>query len=382
MEDAELTGRSSRVRQTMRGLSEQVVLEAILAAGPITRPEISVRTKLSKPTVSEAIRRLMQERLIRSAGLRSGSPGRSPVSYVVDDAAGHVVGVDIGGSYVRVGAANLFGELLSKRREPQASPDPVELAKQVSTMVVEMVRATAATHSQALAVAVSLPNSWHRGPAAESLLSLLRERVGVQVISDSHLNLNAIGEKWRGFGAGISDFVFLSVGAECGAGIVVGDELVRGNRLSAGNIEVMLDLPLRDASGPRPLGGGMSADAMLLQARQLEWREGVPTTIEDVFARADREPSARRLISMEARRVAFVGAAICALLDPELLVLGGGIGSHPELHAEVQELLAGMLSEPPRLETSLLRDEAALFGAIATGLRAAHDRLITREASM
>jgi predicted NBD/HSP70 family sugar kinase len=363
----------------MRGLSEQVVLEAILAAGPITRPEIAHRTKLSKPTVSEAVRSLMQERLIRSAGLRPGSRGRSPVSYVVDDAAGHVIGVDIGGSYVRLGAANLFGELLSKRREPQTSSDPAELAKQVGTMVAEMVRATSATHSQVLAVAVSFPHSWHRGPAATSLVEMLRERVGVPVISDSQLNLNALGEKWRGFGAGISDFVFLSVGAEVGAGIVVGDELVRGHRLTAGNIEVMLDLPLRDATVPRPLGGGMSADALLLQARQLQWREGVPTTIEDVFARVDSEPSARRLLSTEARRVAFVGAAICALLDPELLVLGGGIGSHPELHAEVQELLGGMLSEPPRLETSLLRDEAALFGAIATGLRAAHDRLVGRE---
>lgn len=379
MERTEPTRASLRARQAMRGLPDQMVLEAIFNDGPITRPEISGRTNLSKPTVSAAVRRLMQERLIRSAGVRSGNLGRSPISYVVDDAAGYVIGVDIGGTYVRVGAVNLFGELLSLRSERQDEDRHRGLSRQVHTMVEEMRRATAATHSQLLAVAASLPASLHRyGSAGDDPLSTLRERVGLPVITDSSLNLSAIGEKWRGLAGGASDFVFLSIGAEVGAGIVVGDELVRGSRLRAGDIDTVLDLPLRDQGAPRPLGSGLGADALLLQARQLEWLAGAPTAVSEIFERADRDPAARRLINIEARRVAYAAATICALLDPELLVLGGGIGSYPEMHSEVKVHLSGMLERPPRLESSLLRDQAALYGALAVALRDAHDQLFVR----
>src|SRR5882672_951899 len=91
-------GAPTRPGNLLRELSDQTVLEVIFREGPITRPEISAHTSLSKPTVSDAVRRLMQERLIRSAGVRSGKLGRSPVSYVVDDAAGYVIGVDVGGT--------------------------------------------------------------------------------------------------------------------------------------------------------------------------------------------------------------------------------------------------------------------------------------------
>src|SRR5271166_3395094 len=94
----------------LRELGEQAVLETIFRRGPITRPEIAAATNLSKPTVSAAVTRLEQGGLVRAAGTRAGQRGRKPVSYVVSSRAGFVVGADIGGTNVRVAAADLFGE--------------------------------------------------------------------------------------------------------------------------------------------------------------------------------------------------------------------------------------------------------------------------------
>src|ERR1700726_4129628 len=94
----------------LRELGEQAVLENIFRRGPITRPEIATATKLSKPTVSAAVSRLEQAGLVLAAGTRAGQRGRKPVSYMVSSRAGFVVGGDIGGSNVRVAAADLFGE--------------------------------------------------------------------------------------------------------------------------------------------------------------------------------------------------------------------------------------------------------------------------------
>ena len=82
----------------LRELSEQEVLETIFREGPITRPEIATRMNLSKPTVSAAVRRLEQADLVHTAGPREGRRGRKPMSYVVSNKAGFVMGLDIGGA--------------------------------------------------------------------------------------------------------------------------------------------------------------------------------------------------------------------------------------------------------------------------------------------
>src|SRR5437763_1946876 len=92
----------------LRELGEQAVLETIFREGPITRPEIAAATKLSKPTVSSVVGRLEHAGLVHAAGIRRGQRGRTPVAYVVSDTAGFVVGADVGGSNVRVAAADLL----------------------------------------------------------------------------------------------------------------------------------------------------------------------------------------------------------------------------------------------------------------------------------
>src|SRR5262245_23645290 len=104
-------GRDSRL-SLLRQFGEQAVLETIFRKGPITRPEMAAATNLSKPTVSAAVSRLQQEGLVRAAGTRAGQRGRKPIAYVVSPRAGLVVGGDIGGGNVRVGAADLFGEAI------------------------------------------------------------------------------------------------------------------------------------------------------------------------------------------------------------------------------------------------------------------------------
>src|SRR5437763_13470509 len=94
-------GADSRL-SLLRELGEHAVLETIFRRGPITRPEIAAATNLSKPTVSAAVSRLEQGRLVHAVGTRAGPRGRKPLAYVVSPQAGFVVGGDIGGSNLRV----------------------------------------------------------------------------------------------------------------------------------------------------------------------------------------------------------------------------------------------------------------------------------------
>src|SRR5579875_2646160 len=141
----------------LRELGEQAVLETIFRRGPITRPEIAAATRLSKPTVSSAVSRLEQGGLVRAAGTRDGQRGRRPVSYVVSARAGFVVGADIGGSNVRVAAADLFGEPICNLKQPTAKDGSRAVGVQILEMVSEAIDRASGAHGPPLALRISSP---------------------------------------------------------------------------------------------------------------------------------------------------------------------------------------------------------------------------------
>src|SRR4051794_24612445 len=102
-----LEGQSPRPN-LLRELSEQAILETIFREGPITRPEIAPRTRISKPTVSAVVDRLVRARLVQPAGERPGRRGRTPLAFTVNSAAGDVIGIDIGSTRVPVGGGGNF----------------------------------------------------------------------------------------------------------------------------------------------------------------------------------------------------------------------------------------------------------------------------------
>ncbi|MDQ6841935.1 MAG: hypothetical protein M3025_05870, partial [Actinomycetota bacterium] len=71
-------------------------------------------------------------------------------------------------------------------------------------------------------------------------------------------------------------------------------------------------------------------------------------------------------------------ATVCAILDPELVVLGGGIGSNPLLLRPVRGAAAALVPITARIETSRLGDRAALQGAVAVALHAARSQLLSQ----
>src|SRR5579871_2041279 len=136
----------------LRELGEQAVLETIFRKGPITRPEIAAATGLSKPTVSAAVGRLEREALVRASGRRGGQRGRKPLAYVVSQRAGFVVGGDIGGSNVRVAAADLFGEPICSVQQPTTKEGSRAVGVQVLEMVTEVIDQAGPMHGRPLAL--------------------------------------------------------------------------------------------------------------------------------------------------------------------------------------------------------------------------------------
>lgn len=378
-------GADSPVRQVLR----------VLLDGPaLTRPELAARTGLSKPTISEAVRRLEDTGVVGATGVRRGQPGRVPVYYGLAPGAGFVVAVDIGGDNLRVRAADLLGNELAACRRATPTDGAATAIRATIEMITDVLAEAGTAHGGLRALVMSAPGVVHVDGRTVSaaynlgedgpfdLVTPIERAVGGPVEVDNNVNMAALGERWRGHGVDVPTFAFVAVGAGIGMGLVHRGELVRGAHGAAGEVAY---LPLHGRpSAIRRTGHGrelLSAEAggyrMLARAGRLAWDGDAPGSVAEIFARAEAgDRAARTLVRDEGRRIGLTVASACAVFDPELVVLGGGVASNPQLLPLVAQSTRSLVPFPPRIEISRLGDVASLTGALAVAVTRAHDRLL------
>jgi predicted NBD/HSP70 family sugar kinase len=378
----------------LRAINERTVLEVIRELGPVSRAQIARTCGLSKPTVSQALDALLRGRLVREAGRSSGGKGRTAQLYAMNPHAGWVVGIDVGRDWVRAALADLTGEIVARRDQRSQARSAKTLIAQIGDIAHGLageagLRWRQVTHAtigspgvfeparRKVTLAESLPG-WGR----QGVVEAIQKTLGTNVSIENDVNVATVGEQLHGLGKGVPNFAFLHVGTGVGVGLVVNGELYRGATGAAGEVGY---LPFGTASPEGPerrrrgqLDASVGAAAVIAEARALGMQG--PLTARRVFVAARRGDSvARQVVAGEARRIAFTIAAFVPVVDPELVVLGGGIGRNGDLLLEpVEQELRTLSRFHPRVEVSSLGEDGAVLGAVAMALGSAQDRLFAR----
>jgi predicted NBD/HSP70 family sugar kinase len=372
----------------LKDLNERTVLETIRAGAPISRAEISRRAGISKPTVSLALQALVDAGLVHRVEPAPGRPTYGAVYFDLVPEAGLVLGLDLGARFLRGAICDLRGAIRARQDVEVAGSEADELVNLISRLRDSLVVASGLAGELVDGAVVGVPGVVDESTgvirqthfAALEGLALrdaIEQCLGVRVTLDNDINLAALGEHWCGSARGLDDFAFLSVGTGLGAGIVLHGEIHRGRNGAAGEVDLV-------AAG---VGTDLDPCASALSSLAAQLAEGAATTLAPPFdppsvfaaARADDEV-ARVVVSEEARRIATHIAPIAAVVDLPLVVLGGGIGTNGGdlLLEPVRTLLSDWLPFPPQVEVSSLGDGAVLSGALALGLRYAHDNVFAR----
>ncbi|TVT10626.1 ROK family transcriptional regulator [Amycolatopsis bartoniae] len=375
----------------MRELNQRAVLERLRDSGPATRPQIAADTGLSKPTVGQALLDLEQHGLVRTAGRTISGPGRSAVVYEVNPAAGHVLGIDIGRGLIRVAVADLSGTVVARLDAPNRARSAGALLQSVRATAEDAVARAGLRMADVVSKVVSTPGvpdpregtvrrapnlpGWER----KGLLNELSSALGPDVVVENDANLTAVGEYEAGAARGVDVFVCVTVGTGIGMGIVVDGALFRGAHGAAGEVGYLpYGWPPPDSP---PREGMLESSAAGHSVVEMAASRGLDVeTAKDVF-RLAREGDRRALAAVdeEATRLAFMVASVAAVIDPALVVLGGGIGKNTDLLAEpLTRALTHATPLRPVIVPGELGEEAALTGAIATALRTARDVVFAR----
>jgi predicted NBD/HSP70 family sugar kinase len=414
-------------------MNDRAALDLLLEHGTLSRTRIGKLTGLSKPTASQLLARLEAAGLVLATGTTAGRPGPNAQLYSVNPAAAHVAGLDVTAERIRAAVADITGRTVGEFRLPTPQHRTGSTVEQVVRALDGAVKAAGLNRADLHRVVIGTPGAfdpstgrlryashlpgWH----GSTLLDELAAALPMPLEYDNDVNLAAVAEQRIGAARGHEDFVLLWNEEGLGAAIVLGGRLHRGWTGGAGEVG-FLPVPgtplvrnvtkannggfqelagcnavvrtARELGLEVPRGSQPDAAAALLRAAaataaaastdedtgedtdRATVQGSAQTTGRDAGRDADREAYAE-LLARCATGHAIGLASVVALLDPELIVLAGGVaaaGGEP-LRALIQSELAELAVPRPRLVMGEVAAHPVLTGALESALATTRDEV-------
>lgn len=364
-----------------------------MQGGPISRASIAKQTGLSKQTISEIARQLEEEGWIQETGRTSGHVGRTAVTYEIIASAAFIAAVDLGGTKVRVAIADLSCQVFAEEVAPTDKRGGQAVVEQINALCRKAAAANDIDFKHVRLAVVGAPGAPDdatgriflapniAGFNDMDVARALRDVLGVEVMLENDVNLAVYGENWLGQGQGIDNLAYIALGTGVGGGLMIGGQLVRGFSNAAGELGF---LPFgADPFEAESLRAGAYERGVASAGIKSRYKELTAQDIDVpvIFERAAAgEAAAAKVLDDTARLLARGIAAICAIANPQKIILGGSIGMRPEMLERVRAVLPLCFPMPVEVEASVLGSRAAIVGATAIGLSHLHNALFGADA--
>lgn len=369
-----------------RQLSVRAIMEAILHKGPTSRAMLAKLTGLSRQTTTQVVLELERDGWLQVSGRMQGPVGRSAPTYELNPRAAYVLGIRLEGSIVQMALADIRGEVVSELSEPTNPNGGLKVVVQLGRLFAALLTAAHVERDRVRfgvmgSPGVVDPRSGHIDIAPSiphlddiNFVEAVRGALGLELTIENGVKLAALGELWQGEARGTSDFAYFGIGSGVGMGLVSEGRLLRGARGAAGEIAY---LPIGgDPFDPAGFANGTFESAVNSNAivRRYEGYGGEPgQDVATVMTRLEAgDPPALAALDETARLVALAISAVCAVVDPELIVLGGSVGARPEFARRVASVLPRVIPRPLPVKYSALGNRAALVGALGRALNRLH----------
>ena len=381
--------------RTAHRSSRAALLDAIRAAGQISRVELTRETGLTGATVSTVVRRLIDDGLVVESGRAESTGGKPAVFLALDLDARFAVGIHLDHAGITYVLSNLGGAVVGRWRRPGAGADSPEvvvarIAAEIATFVARIgvdpdrllglgvVSPGPITSSIGMVLTPPVMEAWTGFPLADAL----QEAAGLPVLLENDATAAAIGEYWSGPIETAACFAALYMGTGIGAGIMVNGDVYRGasgNTGEVGHVCIDIDGPacwcggqgcVEALAGPAAVvaaaraaglklpGHGVAGDFAML-ARDATRGEGVPRT----------------LLLRSAAYLGVAAQALANILDLDEIVLTGpsfalaGSLYVPAIRAQLERSFFARASHPVAVVISPHASEAAAIGGAALVLQ-------------
>lgn len=319
---------------------------------------------------------------ILNVGIPGKKMGTDTTAIASKDNNQTVLGIDLGGTAIKLGRFTAEGDCIASLSVPTPQPSSPEAVVTALGQAVKEIDPAAETLAIGLGnpgpvdvsgriakVAINLAG-WHNVPLAD----LLEEKTGKSVVLANDANCAGMGEAWLGAGQGFKNFLLLTLGTGVGGAVILDGQIFTGHSGSAGE----LGLVTINLYGPECNSGNRGS---------LEQYVGVPAIRRQTGMEPDKlghmaEAGNRQALEFWETYGHYLGAGlanIIYILGPEAIAIGGGISASaeyflPSTWAEIERRVLPECRLGLQLLPAQLGNKAGMVGAAKLAWQRLDDR--------
>ena len=361
----------------IRNFNEGLVLRTIEKNGSISRADIGKLIGLTPPTVSAIVKDLMVRDIVQEIGKGDSSGGKKPILLKINSKAAYMVAVDLGGENgIRVALMDLSYHMIKEKCGPKIELlNSKKFKNALSVILTDFIREINIPREKILSLCIGVPGIVDfkskkiiAAPCLNWEISLedldLRE-IGIPITLENDVNLMALGEKIKGIAQKINNYVFVGERAGIGAGIIINRKLYKGANNAAGEVGYLLVDPKYAPKSTRDNGCLEKLASYKVIIEKAREKMGKNIRVMDIFKMAAEGDSIAFEIVKEALKFLAYGIGnISCVLNPELVIIGGGISILPQRFLEEMKMnIRKIIPFVPKMEFSKLGEDGVLIGA-------------------
>ncbi|AIX04292.1 ROK family glucokinase [Streptococcus agalactiae] len=309
-----------------------------------------------------------------------------------------LLGIDLGGTTIKFGILTLEGEVQEKWA---IETNTLENGRHIVSDIVESLKHRLSlyglTKDDFLGIGMGSPGAVYRTSKTvtgafnlnwadtQEVGSVIEKEVGIPFFIDNDANVAALGERWVGAGANNPDVVFVTLGTGVGGGVIADGNLIHGVAGAGGEIGHMIVDPENGFTCTCGNKGCLetvaSATGVVRVARQLAEQyegssaikaaidNGDTVTSKDIFIAAeDGDKFANSVVERVSRYLGLAAANISNILNPDSVVIGGGVSAAGEfLRSRVEKYFVTFafpqVKKSTKIKIAELGNDAGIIGA-------------------
>jgi predicted NBD/HSP70 family sugar kinase len=336
-----------RRRGTVRDLRREnraVVLWSLYFSRPSSRQDLSTATGLSPASVTNVVRKLLDEGIVTEAGWEESDGGRPRVLLDINPDYAYVIGVDIGETRIRV---ELFDLAMTERAKAEYPLNPAEhevdeVVRDIASGLTAVLADGGIDPTAVLGVGIGVPGIVEQGPEvlvhgqtyrwdAVPLERLLREHTALPLRIENCAKTMGQAELWAGAGHDRRNTAVVLIGSGVGASLFSCCSTYQGTTSSAAELGHTTVV----AGGRRCRCGLLGCLEAYVGAEAILDRYGstaAPSAKDEesmlaaLIATADSSPAADALLAETAEYLGVGISSLINLFNPERVILGGWAG--------------------------------------------------------
>ena len=295
-----------------------------------------------------------------------------------------VLGIDVGGTNVKLGIVDAGGRILARSSMPTKSynRNKTLLIKAIFSQIHTLLQNSQISLKRLCGIGIGLPGAVDPfkgqviflpnipGWKNVSLRAIFEKEFGVPTLLENDVNMIALGEWKFGAGKGKNDMICMTLGTGVGGGLIMDGKLYRGVSFVAGEIGHM---PINE-TGPACNCGGWGCFEQYVGNRQLLEKIArnfgdKNLTIPDVYKLANQGDA--KALTFFAETATHIGnglVGVVNLLNPPLIIIGGGVSNNhrflfPTINQVIRKRAMSVQARRVKIVHAKLGDDAGILGA-------------------